>query len=133
MVDDGPGGPRHLTNNPAQTGMGMDPASRPVGDGEVNLGRTGAQQDHVARSERWCRRLKPARRYIRQPASQIPQPQRIAGRQDSLPSDPLQRDREQADAINAGLHIAAMQTKWRANQPFGFMRQRSAGHADGEG
>lgn len=128
MMEDHAKGNFRVPHHPAQPGMGMNPAERAISDREVGLRRSGLNQHNIARQEGPGRITKSARSWIRQPARQVAETQRIAGRHCDRLAAALHRSSQQPHTVKPGARIAAMQSKWTANQSLGFASQAQRGH-----
>ena len=133
MRNDFTGGQPGIAHDTAQSGVGMDPAELAVGNGEVELGGTRLKQDHVAGADRRARIAKTQSRWIGQPLCQIAQPQRIARWQRNRSAAAGHRGTKQADAVEPGRRIAAVQAEPGSDEGLSFSGQTRRGHWLGTG
>ena len=117
-----------FADHPAQSGVGVNPGQFRTSDRQMDLTWSGPCQNDIPRFERHICHGKPAVLWIGQPARQVIQAQRIAGRQNDQSARARHRRRQQTDAIDPAVWIAAMQAERAADQLFGLAGQQARRH-----
>jgi hypothetical protein len=133
MISDGSGQIAGLINDPAQSGVGVNPAAVRPSDSKVKLDWRDAHQGQIAGPNRALCRLEPERSRIGQQAGNIAIAQGVVAGQIGRPAYRGKRCSQQADAIKAVLRIAAMQAKGPAHQVQRRLRQGLPAHWTGDG